>query len=58
MGDADARVRLVAAQVLGNFGPAARAAVPALSQALHDRSPEVQKAAGDALLNILRPDKK
>ncbi len=56
--DADLRVRLVAAQVLGRFGPAARQAVPALCQALQDGSPDVQKAAGEALLNILRPGKK
>jgi HEAT repeat protein len=56
--DADARVRQAAIQVLGRLGPAARDAVPALRQALQDASPEVQKVAGEALLNILRPGKK
>jgi len=53
--DADVRVRQVAAQVLGKFGPAAKDAVPALRQALQDESADVQRAAGEALLNILRP---
>lgn len=57
LGDADARVRQVAAQALGSFGPVAGDAVPALRQALQDERGEVQTAAGEALLNILRPGK-
>jgi HEAT repeat protein len=57
LADSDARVRLAAAQVLGGLGPAARDSVPALCWALKDDSTEVQKIAGDALLNILRPAK-
>jgi HEAT repeat protein len=53
--DSDGRVRMLAAQVLGKFGPAARQTVAALGQALQDPSPDVQKAAGEALLTILRP---
>jgi HEAT repeat protein len=56
--DPDFRVRLVAAQVLGRFGPVAREGVPALCQALEDSNPQVEKAAGEALLTILRPGKK
>jgi HEAT repeat protein len=56
--DADSRVRQVAAEVLGNFGPAARKAVDALNQALQDTDPDVQRAAGEALLNIKRQSKK
>jgi HEAT repeat protein len=55
LADADARVRYTAARVLGKFGPVAKDATPALRQALEDESAEVQRAAGEALLNILRP---
>jgi hypothetical protein len=54
LADSDSRVRLMAAQVLGRFGPGARSAVDALKQALQDSDLEVQKAAGEALLNIKR----
>jgi HEAT repeat protein len=54
MGDADGRVRQIAAQVLGKLGPEARDAATALCRALEDDNPQVQKAAGEALLNILR----
>jgi HEAT repeat protein len=54
VGDADVRVRQMAAQVLGKLGPAARDAAPALCRALEDDNPQVQKAVGEALLNILR----
>ena len=54
IGDADVRVRQTAAQVLGKLGPDARDAAPALCRALEDDNPQVQKAAGEALLNILR----
>src|SRR5579871_4465798 len=56
--DPDFRVRLTAAQVLGKFGPAAREAVPTLCQFLQDSNFELQRAASEALLNILRPGKK
>lgn len=55
--DADARIGLAAAEVLGRFGPAAREAVPALGQVIQEGNPEVQRAASEALLNILRPGK-
>jgi HEAT repeat protein len=54
LADSDTRVRTVAASMLGGLGPAARDAVPALYWALKDDSPEVQKTASDALLNIIR----
>jgi HEAT repeat protein len=53
--DPDTRVRQLAIQTLGQFGPLARDAVPALRWALRDEDAQVQKAAGQALLNILRP---
>jgi len=55
LADPDERVRRMAAQGLGSYGPAARMAVEALRQARSDSSPAVQKAAGDALLLILQP---
>jgi HEAT repeat protein len=58
LSDTDIRVRLMAAQVLGKFGPAARDAVDALNQALQDSNADVQRAAGEALLKIKRPVKK
>jgi HEAT repeat protein len=56
--DPDARVRQAAAEVLGKFGPASAEAVKALNKALQDANPDVQKAAGEALLKILRPGKR
>jgi HEAT repeat protein len=58
MTDPDSRVRQMAAKVLGKMGPLAREAEIALRQALDDKDPEVQKAAGEALLLIKRPDHK
>lgn len=46
--------RLVAARALGDIGPAARGAIPALTDALQDRSPGVRQAARDALRRIER----
>jgi HEAT repeat protein len=57
LADPDVRVRRVAAQLLGKLGPEAREAVPALRQLLEDESSDVQRAAGEALLKILRPGK-
>jgi HEAT repeat protein len=45
-------VRKRAAQLLGEFGPAARAAVPALLQSLRDRENAVREAAEAALRQI------
>jgi HEAT repeat protein len=50
----DPRVRAMAAEVLGKLGPSAKDAEPDLQKALHDNNAQVQKAAGDALLSILR----
>jgi HEAT repeat protein len=55
LADADARVRVAAAEVLAAFGPAAHDAVEALRKNLQDADPAVQKASGEALLNILQP---
>jgi len=55
--DPDARVQQAAAEVLGEFGTVARDAVPSLRRALQTGAPKVQKAAGEALLNIMRPGK-
>jgi HEAT repeat protein len=49
----DARVRTVAIQVAGGFGPQAKACLDPLRKALRDSNPDVQKAASEALLNIL-----
>jgi HEAT repeat protein len=46
-------VRANAAGVLGAFGPAARAAVPALTRALKDPNPRVRELAGEALNRIV-----
>jgi len=50
--DPDPAVRQTAADLLGRFGPAAVAAVPALRRALDDSDAEVRRAATDALLSI------
>jgi HEAT repeat protein len=55
LGDPEARVRFAAAVALGRFGPAAAAAAEALQRARSDRSPDVQQAAGAALLEIMQP---
>jgi HEAT repeat protein len=49
LGSAEAGVRANAAVVLGAFGPAARAAVPALARALRDPNLRVRELAGEAL---------
>jgi HEAT repeat protein len=48
----DAAVRKAAAEQLGRFGPAARAAVPALAAALMDGVKEVRAAAREALPKV------
>lgn len=50
-------LRKLAADGLGRLGPAASAAVPALAQALADKSPEVRRAAALALEKV-GPDAK
>ena len=55
--DGDARVRRIAAEVLGKFGPLARQAVPALREALGDDDAEVRENASLAILNILNNKK-
>jgi HEAT repeat protein len=51
----DNRVRQVAAEALGRFGPAAGSALPALQRALSDPDPDVRRVAGDAILDIENP---
>jgi HEAT repeat protein len=55
MADPEPRVRQLAASALGKLGSAASAAEQALRRALEDKDPDVQKAAGEALLKIRRP---
>ena len=50
--DKDVRVRNAAAFVLGQIGPAAKDAVPALSEALKDKEGYVRRAAVSALGRI------
>jgi HEAT repeat protein len=57
VGDADPRVQEAAARALGELGALAGAAVEPLRKVLQTGPPEVQKAAGDALLKILRLDR-
>ena len=45
-------VRLAAAQVLGDIGPEASEAAPALTELLKDENPSVGVAAGEALKEI------
>jgi HEAT repeat protein len=45
-------VRLEAAKALGNIGPAAESAIPALTKALQDAGEDVRKAAAEALEKI------
>jgi HEAT repeat protein len=54
----DPRVRQQAALALGKMGPAAREAIDPLKDALQDDSPEVQKAASDALLHLAQHTRK
>lgn len=53
--DGDARVRKMAAEILGKFGPRALDAAEDLRKALQDSDAAVAKAAGDALLRIRKP---
>jgi len=58
LADPNPRVRAKAAETLGKLGPAARSTVDPLRQALQDSNADVQKAASEALLKIIRPAKK
>ena len=51
--DKDATVRVVAAEVLGEMGPAAAPALKALTKNLKHRLPSVRKANAEALLGNL-----
>ena len=53
--DKSAGVRAVTAELLGEIGPAARAAVKALDNALDDPNPTVRACAKEALRRIKRP---
>jgi HEAT repeat protein len=48
----DNDVRIKAAGLLGEIGPAAKAAVPALREMLRDRDPAVHDAAAEGLKKI------
>jgi HEAT repeat protein len=52
LGDKEVRVRQEAARFLGQLGPDAKAAIPALTKALRDEDEEVSKAAIEALGKI------
>jgi hypothetical protein len=52
LNDADAQVRREAAEALGELGPNARAAAPALRKALRDKNEAVRDAAAKALEQI------
>jgi len=45
-------VRSIAAEALGAIGPAAKDAIPALTEATRDETPDVQGAAKEALSRI------
>src|SRR5207237_433759 len=53
--DKDASIRLRLVQQLGQFGPAAIAALPAIVQALSDSDSSIALAAGAALLKLGEP---
>lgn len=53
----DVRIRKGVANTLGSFGPAAKAAIPALEQALQDDNELVRIAASRAILSIQPLDK-
>ena len=57
VGDPEPRVQEAAAQVLGDFGPLASDAVEPLRKVLQTGTAQVQKAAGEALLKIMRLEK-
>ncbi len=50
--DPESNVRYRAAQALGRIGPEAKAAAPALKEALKDENELVRKATGEALRKI------
>jgi HEAT repeat protein len=52
MSDRSPNVRFEAAWALGEMGPAAAEAVPALEKAVHDVEPTVREAVGYALDRI------
>ncbi|MFL5242467.1 MAG: HEAT repeat domain-containing protein [Gemmataceae bacterium] len=54
--DKEAGVRQVAARFLGQLGPDAKAAIPALTKAQRDEDEEVSKAAAEVLWKIRRSD--
>jgi len=54
----DPRIRRTAAKTLGDFGPAAFAAIPVLRRMLGDQDAEVRVHAGDAILAILQRTEK
>jgi len=51
----EATVRQKAAEALGKLRPASPETKAALTQALQDDAPEVQKAASEALLKLAQP---
>ena len=53
LNDENNRVRALAAIVLGEVGPRAEAAAPALTKALADDYANVRQAAAEALTNIV-----
>jgi hypothetical protein len=55
LADRDTRIRLAVASALGNIGPAATVAVPALRNALQDEDKEVREAASWALTRVTPP---
>jgi HEAT repeat protein len=52
LGDRAWSLRRLAAQCLGELGPAAQAAVPHLERALDDRHPSVRRQAANSLAKI------
>lgn len=50
--DKDKVARRVAAKALGKIGPAAKAAVPALTEALKDKDEDVRREAAKALKKL------
>jgi HEAT repeat protein len=53
--DTDSEVRAAAALALGGYGPAAKAALPALVRLVHDENVDTARAAGVALQCIAPP---
>ena len=52
LSDADPNVRSMAALSLGDFGPAAAEAIPAIQAVMNDYSPDVRDAASAALARV------